>query len=128
MTAAEDSYLNDIPPQWADEEEAAPEQPEIPFLVTEDIDKPDDFLKAAPRSRNAVAYEKKIKRIEVSIMRYAIQSPKTVADAAALITYGQQVAKTGGDLAAKDSRVAGAIDFLSEGAGNPYLEDRKSVV
>lgn len=126
MTAAEDSYtqdpfLNLDPPEWADDEETVEPQ-EIPFLATEDIDTPDDFLKGQPRPRGAIAYEKKIKRIEVSFMRYTIQNPKTVADAAAIITYGAQLAKSGGDLAAKDKRFADAVDFLSEGAGNPYLE------
>lgn len=121
MTAAEDSYLN-LEAEYDEPDEEQEPQQEIPFLATEDIDTPDDFLKGQPRPRGAIQYEKKIKRIEVSFMRYTIQNPKTVADAAALITYGAQVAKAGGDLAAKDKRFANAVDFLSEGAGNPYLE------
>jgi hypothetical protein len=54
-------------------------------------------------------------------MRVTIQNPATVPDAAAIIMYGPDVSRSMGDLAAHDIRVRRAIDFISDGADNPYF-------
>jgi hypothetical protein len=128
MTATDPStWLNDIPVENIDadetDERAEGGEPAGSFLVSDDFTGPDtgDFVKTPPRSPKAITYEKKVKRGLITWMRFSIRNPNTAPDAAAIIKYGKDVSQAAGDLAAHDKRVAGAIDFLSEGTSNPYL-------
>jgi hypothetical protein len=95
---------------------------EEPPPAPEPPDEPDaGFIKQGRRDRYAVQYEKKVKTLLNTGMRITIQNPNTVADAAALIMYGPDVARTVGDLAAKDPWVRKAVDFVAGGADNPYM-------
>src|SRR5215469_17283258 len=123
MTAA-DSYLENPTGEYVDDEHISTDETPVSFLATEDINTADEsnaFLKTPPRPRGAVIYEKKVKRILISVMRYTIRDQRTLPDAAAIIRYGQDVSVTGGNFAATNTYAAKTVDFLSEGAGNPLL-------
>jgi hypothetical protein len=132
MTAAETSYLDgsrveyledgeqrggDIPPETPGADDSGPTS----FLVTDDDDKDADFLKAPPRPRGAVTYEKKIKKSLFAWMHIAIHNPETAPDAAAIIKFGQDVAEKGGDLAATNKNFRKAVEFLDGGVSNPTI-------
>lgn len=73
------------------------------------------------RSKRAKQYEDKAADILRFAMRLTAESPATVADAAAIVAYGDDVSEKLGDLAAEDVRVARMIDFINGGTENPYL-------
>lgn len=99
-----------------------------PDVVTPAYDKPDPKV-ATPRRRakGADDYSKKIHSINRAIFvarwnkAQSNHSSKAAADAAAIAMYGKNVETTLGDLAAHDARIGNAIDWLTEGAENPYL-------
>jgi hypothetical protein len=96
-------------------------EPDVDGVDIGPVDEPDPaFVKAPRRSRNAAAYEKKIAVALNAAMRATASRPGTVADAAAIIQYGPEIARAGGDLAAHDERVARAIDLIGSGTDNPY--------
>jgi hypothetical protein len=80
-----------------------------------------DFVREPKRSRSAKEYENKAADVLRFAMRMTVTSDSTVADAAAILTYGEQVAEKIGDLAAEDARVAKIIDFINGGTDSPYL-------
>lgn len=73
------------------------------------------------RNKRAEEYEKRVQSILNDGIRMCAASPRTVADAAALIAYGDSVASKTGDLADADPRVRRAVDFITSGTENPYL-------
>jgi hypothetical protein len=79
------------------------------------------FAAQKPRPAAARQYEKKIAAILRTGFKAAAEHPSTVPDAAAILMYGPDFARTGGDLANADPRVRKAIDWLTEGTENPYL-------
>lgn len=81
-----------------------------------------EFIEVPARSKVAKDYEQKTSDVLRFLMSLTAQSPKTVADAAALISYGDSVSEKMGDLAEKDIRVRRAIDFINGGTDNPYLD------
>lgn len=98
--------------------------PETDLIDESDItvDQPDVDIAASPkRGRIAKQYEKKTKTFLNVGFRMAVSHPATVPDAAALLMLGPDICEKTGDLAAHDVRVRKAIDFLTEGADNPYL-------
>lgn len=84
-------------------------------------DRAQEFVKEPKRSRKAKEYENKTADILRFAMQMTVTSERTVTDAAALLTYGSQVAEKVGDLADQDPRVARMIDFINGGTENAYL-------
>ena len=85
-------------------------------------DRATEFATDIPkRSRKAKEYENKTADILRFAMQMTVTSERTVTDAAALLTYGAQVAEKVGDLAEQDPRVARMIDFINGGTENAYL-------
>jgi len=127
MTAATDSYLDSANVEYLDDEPLSEQTQESDektagsFLVTDDGTADADFLKAPPRPRGALVYEKKIKKSLFAWMHIAIHNPETAPDAAAIIKLGQDVAEKGGDLAATNKNFARAVEFLDGGVSNPSL-------
>lgn len=73
------------------------------------------------RQRGAAAYERKLRAIFATGIKITAQRPSTVPDSAALIIYSPKVAKTVGELAASDPRIARGIDVLFDGTNSPWL-------
>lgn len=87
----------------------------------EQTERAQEFTTAPKRGRKAQQYEAKTADILRFAMQMTVTSERTVTDAAALLTYGGQVAEKMGDLAAADERVARILDFINGGTENPYL-------
>lgn len=82
---------------------------------------PPGFVEPTRRPPRAKQYEKKAKKFLNVVMRSAVQHEATVPDAAAIIMYGPEFCEKLGDLANHDARVRRGVDFIMEGAENPYL-------
>lgn len=102
--------------------DADPIVTEMPEAKPDDtFDYPDSkFIPKQTRPSGAVKYERKTRALLNIAMRSTVESPQTVADAAAIIMYGPTLAEKMGNLAATDERVARGIDFITEGTENPY--------
>jgi hypothetical protein len=72
------------------------------------------------RTARAKNYEKKTASLLNMFMKAAAGNPATIADAAALISYGPTISAKLGDLADEDPRVRRAVDFVTSGTENPY--------
>jgi hypothetical protein len=107
-TVEHDSHVIDIDP------------PDI--TIDEKVDEPSTgFVKVAPRPRNAAKYEKKAASLLNLALRLTAPHDNTVADAAAIIQYGDDAARAIGILAAHDDKVAYALDWIDGGTENPYV-------
>lgn len=110
LTAEElaDDFIGEIPEQ------------ELPD--GEQYDQPEPgFVTGSKRPPRALQYQRKTQRFLNVVMRSAAQHPSTVPDAAAIIMYGPDFCEKLGDLANHDARVRRGVDFIMEGAENPYL-------
>jgi hypothetical protein len=91
-------------------------------LPSQEYDEPTPgFVEPSRRPPRAKQYQKKAQRFLNVIMRSAVQHEATVPDAAAIIMYGPEFCEKLGDLANHDARVRRGVDFIMEGAENPYL-------
>jgi hypothetical protein len=90
--------------------------------VPEEYDEPEPgFVEPSRRPPRAKQYQKKAQRFLNVIMRSAVKHEETLPDAAAIIMYGPDFCEKLGDLANHDARVRRGVDFIMEGAENPYL-------
>lgn len=80
-----------------------------------------DILRKHRRANGAAGYEAKVNDLLHIAVAYTARHSATAPDAAAILIHGKSVAAATGDVAAKDPRVAAAIDFLAGGTGNPYV-------
>jgi hypothetical protein len=80
-----------------------------------------EFVHGAPESLTARKYRKKTAKALGHIWRPLLGQPQTLPDAATIIKYGPDIAKAVGDLADQDPRARKAIDFVTEGVDNPYI-------
>lgn len=103
----------------------APGDEELPpdaGLDDEPAPVPGDFVAPERETARAKKYRLKVKKGINVLIRATASKPGTVADSAALILHGPDVAKAAGNLADKDDRIRRAIDFLTEdGIDNPYV-------
>jgi hypothetical protein len=79
------------------------------------------FVESVRRPPRAKQYQNKARKFLNVIMRSAVQHESTVPDAAAIIMYGPDFCEKLGDLANHDAKVRRGVDFIMEGAENPYL-------
>lgn len=110
--------------------EAVEDHPYHPIFDMGDVPNPDDAefdtpdadtVKAGARARGAIKYEKKMQGLLQTAFASTVGISATVPDAAALLMHSPNIAKSVGDLAASDPKVARGIDFLTEGTDNAYL-------
>lgn len=78
------------------------------------------ILDKPKRGKIAREYEDRVAGLLSFAMRLCASNERTVADAAAILEYGQPVASKAGDLAEADPRVKKAIDIITSGSENPY--------
>jgi hypothetical protein len=83
------------------------DKPELKFLDADIA----DFIKR-PKSGVAREYEKKTASALNSCMRLLVQNPKTVADGAAIIAYGDDFAAAVGEVAEVNKRTRQMIDLV----------------
>jgi hypothetical protein len=115
--AAEDFLLNQE--ELADSFVGEIPEDEVPV---QEYDEPaPGFVEPSRRPPRAKQYQKKVQKFLNTLMRSAAQHPSTVPDAAAIIMYGPDFCEKLGDLANHDARVRRGVDFIMEGAENPYL-------
>lgn len=76
---------------------------------------------APERTKRAKEYEKKTNGILNQLMRVCLAKENTVADGAAIITYGEAFSSKMGDLADKDEKVRRGLDLITSGTENPYI-------
>jgi hypothetical protein len=80
------------------------------------------FVEEPAETARAKRYRLKVKHGLNFVMRVTAEHPSTVADSAAIIMHGPDVAKAVGNLADHDKRVRAAIDFITDDAiDNPYV-------
>jgi hypothetical protein len=116
LDAEEISHDEFLASGFGDADDAAEQQQK----QSENYDQPNpDFVKAAPRKRNAATYEKKVNGLLQVPLRFAIQHEATLPDAAALLMEGPKIGRAFGDWAAEDERIARSIDWLTSGSDNP---------
>lgn len=100
----------------------APAEPVNSAEETLKYDRPDSTVGAKrKRSTKAMHYEKKIGNLFNGAFRLLVSHPATVGDGAAIMMHGPEIAEKAGDLAAQNTQFARAIDMLTEGSENPYL-------
>lgn len=105
----------------------APSPEDFNGYVPQDEDAPLRFMQAdigefikRPKTQVARDYEKRMAGLLNAGMRARLASPSGLPDAAAIIAYGDQLAKATGELAEADERAQKAIDFICQPA-NPYV-------
>lgn len=109
-----------LPP--APESEYAPEaDPETDEEISFDFldDNLADFLKK-PVTAKSREYQKKVNAFLNTGMRFCIQQPELIPDAAAIIAHGGKFAKACGDLADADDTAAKFLDIITS-PQNPYI-------
>ncbi len=112
-----DDADSEFDPEFLESEDPAPAADE-----TLEYDTPSDKIGGKKRrSTKAISYERKIQNVFSSAFRVLVAHPTTVSDGAAVMMHGPDIAEKAGDLAAHDKRIARAIDMLTEGTENPYL-------
>jgi len=100
-----DFEIDDLPPEYSDGDETR-------FRgIVADADLA-DFIKR-PKTAVAREYEKKTASILNAAMRGTISSPSTVADAAAIIQYGEGVSAAAGEWAQEDEKARKMIDLIA---------------
>lgn len=97
------------------------ENPYEDFLTSEQpqYDEPDaSLLDEKKRSPTAKKYERKAKGLFSVAVKVTAAQPQTLADSAALLMYGPNIAEKMGDLAADNARFARALDMLTDQTEN----------
>lgn len=117
--AAEDMILT--AEELADEFVGEVPEQELTGEATEYTEPEPGFVEPSRRPPRAKQYQRKAQRFLNVLMRSAAQHESTVPDAAAIIMYGPDFCEKLGDLANHDARVRRGVDFIMEGAENPYL-------
>lgn len=86
-------------------------------------DEPDlidpSMIEPPKRSNKAKHYESKVHGIFALGVKLTIGHPRTIADSAALLMHGPNIAEKAGDLAAVDARAAAIIDAITDQTENP---------
>lgn len=77
-----------------------------------------ELLNERKRTPKAKQYERKAKGLFSVAVKVTVGNPATVADSAALLMHGPNVAEKLGDLAADNARVARALDMLTDQTEN----------
>lgn len=95
--------------------DATSEPPEVTTEVST------EFAEQVQESARARSYRKKVSRGLGHLWRPLLQDPNTINDAATILNYGPDFARAVGDLADRDIRARKVIDFVTDGADNPYI-------
>lgn len=77
------------------------------------------LIDSKPRGAKAKKYEKKVAGLFSVGVKVTIAHPRTLADSAALLMYGPNIAEKAGDLAASNERAAALIDMITDQTENP---------
>lgn len=110
--------LDELPPDDAPLFERVTGDPHMP---EPQYDTPGPRMSKAPRApRNSKEYTDQTTDIIRMAVAFTAPNGATVADAAALIQYGDNVAEAVGALAAHDERVAAMLRVINGGTANPY--------
>lgn len=91
------------------------------FLTSEqpDLDPDASLLDERKRKPRAKEYERKAKGLFSIAVKITVTNEPTIADSAALLMHGPNVAEKMGDLAAENERFARMLDILTEQTENP---------
>jgi hypothetical protein len=95
-----------------------PDETESPEVTTEVST---DFAEAKQETARAKQYRKKVSRALGTVWRPLLADSRTVDDAAAILQYGPDFARTTGALADQDAKARKIIDFVTDGVDNPYI-------
>lgn len=99
-----------------------PDGPDDTNIITEPNTEPStDIIEDKPQTPKSKRYQKKAKAPFKIAFKKSLQRPETLPDAAAILLYAPPITRAIGDLADADEKFASAIDWLTEGIENPYL-------
>jgi len=99
-----------------------PDGPEDTTLITDSPNEPvTDLIDEKPQTVKSRRYQKKAQVPLRAAFKYSMQRQDTLPDAAAILLYAPSITRAVGDLADADEKFAHAIDWLTEGMENPYL-------